>query len=607
MVMPAAMVIALWFDRAIQARRRFFLGVGVCLLAFLIVLPLCLHNKHRYGYFNVSSSFKYNYAALIVGPAKKRMDGNDGPKLLSMWKEDVGEDYETKPPFEVANIAAHAATRWALAHPGITLRSVIKGQLSMLFAPDRSSWAPGVSFLHPGPLAFHVFAIVVSLFRLFLSCLAVVTLIRWRSLLRFRWLPIYFLFTIVAHVLGVGAVGEGRYIAPVSPFIDFLAALTLCATPYLRGRFSASTEPGALSPSQICRNLRSLHFQLLLGRISSANHNALRFRSLSAGPQRPGGAALHWTYPAMPIVELQNIRKVYDQKVAVEGLTLKIEPGTMFGLLGPNGSGKTSSIRMMIGMTVPDSGTVKLFGQPFTREALSRVGYLPEERGLYKKMKVIEQLIFLGQLHGLDEATARRRSLAWCERMEITEAIEKKTEELSKGMQQKIQFIAALLHEPDLIIMDEPFSGLDPVNAELLMDTLVDLRKQGKAILFSTHRMDQVEKLCDAIAIIYRGRLVLQGSVREIKERYPRNRVQMIFTGDSSFLQHPGVADAKDYAGIAEITLTSPEAAQPLLAAALAGGAQVNRFEVMEPTLEDIFISTVKNTPEFLEGGLADA
>src|SRR5579875_2136243 len=188
----------------------------------------------------------------------------------------------------------------------------------------------------------------------------------------------------------------------------------------------------------------------------------------------------------MPIVELHNIRKVYDTKVAVESLSLSIEPGTMFGLLGPNGSGKTSSIRMMIGMTVPDSGSVSLFGQPFSRTLLNRVGYLPEERGLYKKMKVLDQLAFLGQLHGLSESTARQRARSWCERMQIAEAMEKKTEELSKGMQQKIQFIAALLHEPDLIIMDEPFSGLDPVNAALLMDTLLDLRSQGRAILFST-------------------------------------------------------------------------------------------------------------------------
>ena len=305
----------------------------------------------------------------------------------------------------------------------------------------------------------------------------------------------------------------------------------------------------------------------------------------------------------MPIVELQNIRKVYDTKVAVEGLTLAIEPGTMFGLLGPNGSGKTSSIRMMIGMTVPDSGTVQLFGKPFARTSLHKVGYLPEERGLYKKMKVLDQLIFLGQLHGLDESTARKRSLAWCERMEIAEAIEKKTEELSKGMQQKIQFIAALLHEPDLIIMDEPFSGLDPVNAELLMKTLIELRAAGKAILFSTHRMDKVEKLCDSIAIIFKGKLVLSGGMREIKNRYPRNRVQMTFTGPDSFLKNPAVASFENYTGIAEIKLTSPDAAQSLLHAAVAAGAHVNRFEVMEPTLEEIFIETVKGTPEYAEAG----
>src|SRR6185312_8840445 len=233
----------------------------------------------------------------------------------------------------------------------------------------------------------------------------------------------------------------------------------------------------------------------------------------------------------MPIVELHNIRKVYDTKVAVEGLSLIIEPGTMFGLLGPNGSGKTSSIRMMIGMTVPDSGTVRLFGQPFSRNLLNRVGYLPEERGLYKKMKVLDQLTFLGQLHGLDETSSRKRSRDWCERLQITEAIDKKTEELSKGMQQKIQFIAALLHEPELIIMDEPFSGLDPVNATLLMDTLLDLHKESRTVLFSTHRMDQVEKLCDTICLIHRGRPVLSGAMQEIKSRYPKNRVQMVFDG----------------------------------------------------------------------------
>ena len=295
----------------------------------------------------------------------------------------------------------------------------------------------------------------------------------------------------------------------------------------------------------------------------------------------------------MPIVSLHNIRKVYDTKVAVEGLSLTIEPGTMFGLLGPNGSGKSSTIRMMIGITRPDSGSVHLFDKAFDRAALARIGYLPEERGLYKKMKVLDQLIFLGRLHGLSASAAATRARAWCERMQITEALDKKTEELSKGMQQKIQFIAALLHDPDLIIMDEPFSGLDPVNAQLLMDTLLDLRKQGKAILFSTHRMDQVEKLCDSIAIIYKGRLVLEGSMKSIKSSYPANRLHIHYSGDDRFLAHPAIAGAKTYPGLAELILADPSAAQSILQQAIANGSAITRFEVLEPTLEEIFIETV--------------
>jgi ABC-2 type transport system ATP-binding protein len=311
----------------------------------------------------------------------------------------------------------------------------------------------------------------------------------------------------------------------------------------------------------------------------------------------------------MAIVELENIRKTYDTKVAVHGLSLKIEAGTMFGLLGPNGSGKSSSIRMMIGITRPDSGTVRLFGQPFERRALHRIGYLPEERGLYKKMKVMDQLVFLGQLHGLDATVALVRAKQWCERMQITEAMGKKTEELSKGMQQKIQFIASLLHEPDLVIMDEPFSGLDPVNATLLMDTLVDLRKQGKAILFSTHRMDQVEKLCDEIALISRGKLVLSGTMREVKSSYPKNRVQVHFEGNDEFLRHASVESVKVYGGIAEVKLAgaAPDA-QPMLRAALDGGTRISRFEVMEPTLEEIFIERVgPDGLETVDGGDARA
>jgi ABC-2 type transport system ATP-binding protein len=309
----------------------------------------------------------------------------------------------------------------------------------------------------------------------------------------------------------------------------------------------------------------------------------------------------------MPIVELQHVRKAYDTKIAVADLSFKIEPGSMFGLLGPNGSGKTSTIRMMIGITIPDSGTVNLFGQPFARSSLSRVGYLPEERGLYKKMKVMDQLIFLGQLHGLDVITASKRAHIWCEKLEIADTILKKTEELSKGMQQKIQFIAALLHEPELIIMDEPFSGLDPVNAVLLMDTLVDLRNQGRTILFSTHRMDQVEKLCDNICLIHNGHIVLSGAMREIKSRYNANRVALNFEGDASFLNHASIESAKNYGGRAEIKLRDGADSQALLADAVTR-VRITRFEVMEPTLEEIFIEKV--TAEYGEvktGSTVDA
>jgi len=300
----------------------------------------------------------------------------------------------------------------------------------------------------------------------------------------------------------------------------------------------------------------------------------------------------------MPVVELAGVTKAYENKVAVDKLSLSIEAGQMFGLLGPNGAGKTSSIRMMMGITIPDSGRVSLFEKPFERKSLDRVGYLPEERGLYKKMKVLDQLIFFGQLHGVTAEDARKRSTNWAKRMEIADALEKKTEELSKGMQQKIQLIATLLHEPDLIVMDEPFSGLDPVNAVLVERTLLELKDEGRAILFSTHRMDQVEKLCDAICLINGGQAVLSGKVREVKSRYRRDHVIVEFEGNSSFLNSDEVAEAKNFSGHAEIRLKPQGDAQKLLHEA-AAVATIYRFELVEPSLEEIFIRTV--------GGKADA
>jgi ABC-2 type transport system ATP-binding protein len=293
-----------------------------------------------------------------------------------------------------------------------------------------------------------------------------------------------------------------------------------------------------------------------------------------------------------PIVELSHVSKAYEQKLAVRDLSLRIEPGTMFGLLGPNGAGKTSSIRMMVGITIPDSGAVSLFGRPFVRESLKKVGYLPEERGLYRKMKVMDQLIFMGRLHGLTADVAASRARTWCERLMILDAAQNKTEELSKGMQQKIQFIVTLLHEPELIIMDEPFAGLDPVNATLLQDTLVDLKKSGRAILFSTHRMDQAEKLCDEICLIHGGQAVLGGRMREVKSRYERNRVVIDFEGEDAFLSHEAIAEYRQYPGHVEIKLKDNADAQALLRAA-EQHARIYRFELVEPSLEEIFIQTV--------------
>ena len=294
----------------------------------------------------------------------------------------------------------------------------------------------------------------------------------------------------------------------------------------------------------------------------------------------------------MPVVELVGVTKAYEEKIAVSNLSLSINAGQMFGLLGPNGAGKTSSIRMMMGITIPDSGAINLFGKPFERQSLDRVGYLPEERGLYRKMKVLDQLVFFGQLHGLSAEESRRRAIDWSKRMEISDSLAKKTEELSKGMQQKIQFIATLMHDPGLIVMDEPFSGLDPVNAVLMEKTLLELKDQGKAILFSTHRMDQVEKLCDSICLINNGKAVLAGKVREIKATYERNRVIVEFEGSASFLSSDEIAEAKNYSGHAEIKLKPQGDAQKLLHEA-AAVAKIFRFELVEPSLEEIFIETV--------------
>ena len=291
-------------------------------------------------------------------------------------------------------------------------------------------------------------------------------------------------------------------------------------------------------------------------------------------------------------VELRGIHKTYDQFVAVDHLSFKIREGGVYGLLGPNGAGKTTTIRMMIGINIPDEGEVWLFGEKFHRQQLQRVGYLPEERGLYKKMKVLDQLIFLGSLHGLAAAEARKRSLDWCERLQLAEWTQKKVEELSKGMQQKIQFIAALLHDPDLMILDEPFSGLDPANAVMLKDVMIELKKKGRTILFSTHRMDQVERLCDSICLIDHGRSVLEGELKKIKASYGKNTVQMQYEGDPPLEGCDLIESFNNYGNYVEVRLKPGADSQQLLQLA-SQHARISRFELVEPSLEEIFIDVV--------------
>ena len=293
------------------------------------------------------------------------------------------------------------------------------------------------------------------------------------------------------------------------------------------------------------------------------------------------------------VAQLDNVSKSYDDFVAVDHLSLSIPAGGIYGLLGPNGAGKTSTIRMMIGIIVPDSGRISVLGQPLSRAQVNKFGYLPEERGLYKKMKVLEHLVFMGQLKGMNAADAAAGARRWCERFELTAWMDKKVEELSKGMQQKVQFIGSILHDPKLIIVDEPFSGLDPANALGLKDALLELAKNGTTILLSTHRMDLAERLCQSICLINHGKTVLQGELDQIKARYGKLSVQIRYEGDSSFLHEPKLVQSfNDYGNYAEVRLAPGTDAQQLLQRA-ASMARLSKFEIMEPSLEEIFLEVV--------------
>ncbi|RMG61411.1 MAG: ATP-binding cassette domain-containing protein [Calditrichaeota bacterium] len=296
----------------------------------------------------------------------------------------------------------------------------------------------------------------------------------------------------------------------------------------------------------------------------------------------------------MAVVEVNNIRKSYDDFVAVDGVSFSIEEGTMFGLLGPNGAGKTTTMRMLMNIIVPDSGEILLFGEHFSETHKNLVGYLPEERGLYPRMKLLDQLQFMAELKGMPATRARQEAADWLKRFDLYEFADKKIQELSKGMQQKAQFIGTILHRPRLVIMDEPFSGLDPINAKFLKDILLELKNQGMTIILSTHLMDQAEKLCEQICLVNKGKAVLKGKLSEIKQRFSRNMVLLEYEGEGSRIAHlPGVEQVNDYGNYMEVRLAEGCKPQQFLRALVEDGIEVRRFETTETPLEEIFIQIV--------------
>lgn len=299
-------------------------------------------------------------------------------------------------------------------------------------------------------------------------------------------------------------------------------------------------------------------------------------------------------------LSVENVSKRFDHFTAVDALSLQVPTGTMYGLLGPNGAGKTTTLRMIMNITLPDTGRIEILGKPMSEKLKEHIGYLPEERGLYPKMKVGETILFFGEIKGMSAAAAQTKMDYWLGRLDLLAWKEKKVNELSKGMQQKIQFITTIMNDPALIILDEPFAGLDPVNADLLKDIMLELKKQGRTIIFSTHRMEQVEKLCDNICLINKAKKVLDGSLREIKRGYGKNTVIVEFEGDDAFLHDPRfVLSANNYGQYAELKLQPGANAQELLRS-MVERTTITRFEVAEPSLNEIFKEVVGQSVEEL-------
>jgi ABC-2 type transport system ATP-binding protein len=293
----------------------------------------------------------------------------------------------------------------------------------------------------------------------------------------------------------------------------------------------------------------------------------------------------------MPAVEVSHISKSYADKAAVDDLSFAVNEGEIFGLIGPNGAGKTTTIRMMMDIIKPDSGQVTVFGEKLSEATKNRLGYMPEERGLYKKLRVLDAIVYLASLKGMDRQAAATKAVQMLNQTGMLPHQHKKIEELSKGMGQIIQFIVTVVHDPQLIVLDEPFAGLDPVNTELMKNMIIDLRNQGKAVILSTHQMNQVEELCDRILMVNKGRTVLYGGLAEIKSRYRNNAVLVDLKGDPGEI--PGVAEKRPGRDYVELVLDGKTTPQQILETLVSRGITVNRFEIATPPLNEIFLEVV--------------
>jgi ABC-2 type transport system ATP-binding protein len=303
------------------------------------------------------------------------------------------------------------------------------------------------------------------------------------------------------------------------------------------------------------------------------------------------------------MIKAEHLHKRYEKVHAVNDVSIEARRGEIFGLLGPNGAGKSTTIRMITSIIQPDSGTITYDGNEFSDAIRNRIGYLAEERGLYQKARILETILHFARLKGMDDRTARTNAARWLERFEVAGAQKRKVEELSKGNQQKVQIIIALVHDPEYLVLDEPATGLDPVNQEILRDVIDEMRAAGRTILYSTHQMDLAERICNQIALIDRGRVVLAGTVEEVRRSHAGNNVLVEFEGDGSFLRSiPPVASADIYPNYAELKLKSDASLDDILPH-LGGRLRISKIERVRPTLNAIFIETVSRRGEGVSGG----